>query len=71
MNSKLEPPAGPQSPPPSQPRIVWNWAKTFAVVAVTGILASAFLLRECGKHTERLAQIAKETAVVEEVSGAG
>lgn len=61
MNPKLEPPAEPPSPPASQPRIVWNWAKTFALVAVTGILASAFLLRECGKHTERLAQIAKET----------
>ena len=62
MNSKIEPPAEQQSPPAPQPRVVWNWAKAFAWVAVTGILASAFLLRECGKHTERLAQIAKETA---------
>lgn len=62
MNSKIEPPGQPQSPTASQPRIVWNWAKAFALVAVTGIFASAFLLRECGKHTERLAQIAKETA---------
>lgn len=62
MNSKIEPPAEHQPRPASQPRVVWNWAKAFALVAVTGILASAFLLRECGKHTERLAQIAKETA---------